>query len=154
MFAIAFPAEVAIGSFYWPLRFKDSVSYDDLVLHGVGAVLIFFDAIVIIRIPLRMKQFVFYETFSLVYVSWTLVFTYSDLTNPFHDAGEIDDDAIYTTLRWKRNTTQVIVFVTLFLLVVNPTVFLLCRWVSRIMPKRLVVIEENEGDVELGKAST
>lgn len=152
LYAIAFPIEVAIIPFYWALVFTGGITYDEIMLHGVGALLIFFDAIVINRIPLRMKQFVFYEAFSLLYTLWTLVFTHSDLTNPYQEAGEMDDDAIYTSMRWKTNTTQVIVFVVILLLVVNPVVFLLCRWVSRIMPKRLIVVEENVDDAEHEKA--
>ena len=101
---MAFPAEVVISLLYWILVFSGGASYVDIMLHGVGALLIFFDAIVINRIPLRMKQFLFYEAFSLLYTLWTLVFTYSDLANPYQEAGYKDDDAIYPHLRLKTNT--------------------------------------------------
>jgi hypothetical protein len=75
------------------------------------------------------------------------------LTNPYQEAGYQDDDAIYPTLRWKTNTGEVAVLVAILLLVVDPVVFLLCRWVSRLFPKRLVDVEmkSNSGDIELGE---
>ena len=153
LFAIVFPAEVVITLLYWILVFSGGASYIDIMLHGVGAILIFIDAILINRIPLRMKQFLFYEMFSILYTLWTLIFTYSDLTNPYQEAGYMDDDAIYPHLRWKTNTSQVIILAVILLLVVNPIVFLLCRWISRVLPRRLVVEQENDGEVELGEAS-
>jgi hypothetical protein len=149
MFAIVLPAEIVIAGLYWSLLFSGYSSYQNIMLHGVGVVLILIDGFIINRTPLRMKQFVLYEAFSLAYTLWSIIFTFSDLTNPWQDAGYQDDDAIYPPLRWKTNTTSVIVLCVILLLIVNPAVFLICRWISRVLPKRLTETEPKSADVEL-----
>jgi hypothetical protein len=122
------------------------------MLHGVGVILILIDGFIINRAPLRMKQFVLYETFAVAYTLWSIIFSYSDLTNPWQEAGYQDDDAIYPPLRWKTNTISVIVLCAILFLVVNPAVFLVCRWISRMLPMRLGETESKNDEVELADA--
>lgn len=147
------PTEVIICGLYWFLLNSGDTSYLNTMLHGAGIVLLIIDGFILNRIPIRMKQFLLFEALALGYVFWSLIFTYSDLTNPYQEAGYQDDDAIYPTLRWKTNTGEVAVLVAILLFVVDPVVFLLCRWVSRLLPKRLVNVEmkSNSGDIELGE---
>ena len=151
IFAISLPAEVVITCLYWSLIFSGNVQYLNVMFHGIGALLLIVDGFVMNRIPLRMKHFILFEVFSLTYLLWTLIFAYSELTNPYQEDGYQDDDAIYATLRWKTSTPECVALSAIILLVVNPTVFMLCRWVSRILPKRLVDIKSDDKheDVEL-----
>lgn len=124
------------------------------MLHGVGSLLLIADGNIINRIPLRMKQIILFEALAFAYVVWSLIFSYSDLTNPWQEAGYQDDDAIYPPLRWKTNTGMVIVLCVILMCVVNPIVFLICRWISRLLPKRLAEVEEKTGDVELAETGS
>ena len=135
---------------YW-IFIGGGTSYIDIMVHGGGILLILIDGFVINRTPLRIKQFALYEAFSIAYIGWSLVFSYSDLTNPYQETGYQDDDALYPTLRWKTNTASTIILCVILLVVVNPVVFLMCRWISRMMPMRLVTVEEKSGDVELAE---
>ena len=149
LFAVAFPAEIMVSLLYWILL-DGGNDYLNVMMHGIGAILIFIDGILWNRIPLRMKQFILYESFSFAYLIWSLIFSYSDLTNPWQRAGYKDDDAIYPPLRWKTETTQAAILCVIIMLVSNPIVFVFCRWLSRILPLRLIDEEEKGGEVEIG----
>jgi len=150
LFAIALPSEVIICLLFWFLEFDGSVQYVSLMLHGIGILLIAIDGFLINRIPLRMKQFFLFEAFAAIYLIWNIVFSFSGLGNPYRESGAQDDDAIYSSLRWKTNTASAVTTAVLVLVVANPILFLLCRAVSRLPPRRLVTTETKSGEIELG----
>ncbi|KAL7505363.1 hypothetical protein ACHAWX_000605 [Stephanocyclus meneghinianus] len=150
LFAIALPGEVIICLLFWFLEFDGTVQYVSLMLHGIGILLLAIDGFLINRIPLRIKQFFLFEAFAASYLIWNIIFSFSGLGNPYRESGAQDDDAIYSSLRWKTNTASAVTTAVLVLLVANPILFLLCRSVSRLPPRRLVTIETKSGEIELG----
>ncbi|KAL7518710.1 hypothetical protein ACHAWX_003520 [Stephanocyclus meneghinianus] len=147
LFAIALPAEVVICLLFWVLEFDGTVRYVSMMVHGVGIILIVIDGLIVNRIPLRMKQFFLFEGFSALYLLWSIAFSFSGLGNPYKESGAQDDDAIYSSMRWKTDTASAVTVAALALLVANPIVFLLCRAVSRLPPRRLV---DKSSDIEFG----
>ncbi|KAL3775079.1 hypothetical protein HJC23_013999 [Cyclotella cryptica] len=150
LLAIALPGEVVICLLFWFLEFDGTVRYVSLMLHGIGIVLIVIDGILINRIPLRIKQFFLFEAFSALYLVWNVAFSFSGLGNPYKESGAQDDDAIYSSMRWKTNTSSAVTVAVLVLLVANPILFLLCRAMSRLLPMRLIATETKSGEIELG----
>eukprot|EP00956_Cyclotella_meneghiniana_P009288 scaffold12757_cov67-Cyclotella_meneghiniana.AAC.12 len=57
-----------VSLLYWILL-DGGNDYLNVMMHGIGAILIFIDGILWNRIPLRMKQFILYESFSFAWLS-------------------------------------------------------------------------------------
>jgi hypothetical protein len=139
LFAIAAPAEVMIAILYWILEFEGTVGYVGLMVHGIAMVLIMIDGFILSRIPLRMKQFILFESFASIYILWTAIHAYSGIGNPYAN-GETptqDDDAIYGSIAWKNDNTGTVMLVVVVLIVANPVVFMVCRTLSWLLPRRL-----------------
>ena len=112
LFAIAAPAELVITILYYVLKFPGTFNYSDQMLHGIVMILIIVDGFILIRIPLHMKQFVLFESFMTIYFLWTIAHAYSNIGNPFANGKTPtkDDDAIFSSLNWKKRTTQASIF--------------------------------------------
>ena len=153
LFAISLPGEIIICILFWALEFDGTVRYVSMMLHGVGVLLLAIDGFVLNRIPLRMKQFLLYELFATLYLTWNIIHAFSGIGNPYKDNGEQDDDAIYASMKWKENTASAVILGVLVLFVANPIIFWFCRGVSRLFSMRLKedgpMVVESGGDVEM-----
>ena len=138
LLAAAAPMEVTVTILYWVLEFEGTFSYVSIMTHGGVMILVMIDGFVLSRVPLRMKQFVFFESFALVYCVWTLIHAYSGMGNPYAEGDEPteSDDAIYDSIAWKNNMKPTVILIVVLLLVANPIIFLFCRLLSRILPQR------------------
>ena len=138
LFAIAFPGELIITILYWTLEFDGDVGYVSIMVHAGLFILLFIDGTLLSRIPLRMKQFVFFEIFSLSWVIWSIIHALASVGNPYKDDGTQDDDAIYASVRWRENTQGSVILVLLVLFVANPIAWVVCWALSRLPKMRLV----------------
>ena len=140
MFAVAFPAQVVVTILYWTLVYDadDEIAYLNLMTHGIVMVLVAIDGLILSRIPLRMRQIVFSETFAFLFVLWTIVHAYSGMGNPYANGEDAarDDDAIYDSVAWQNNPDGAAIVSVVVLFVVNPVIFLACRALSRLLPGR------------------
>ena len=154
LFAIALPAEIVITILFWTLEFDadDGVAYLSLMVHGIAMILIMIDGFVLSRIPLRMKQFILFELFTALYFLWNVIHAYSGIGNPYADGDTPteDDDAIYGSIAWKNNTTAAVILVLGVLFAANPIIFMVCRTLSRLLPRRLC--EEESGGALIANA--
>ena len=154
LFAIALPAEITITILFWTLEYGtyDGDVYVIVMEHGIAMVLIMIDGFVLSRIPLRMWQFILFETFVALYLLWNVIHAYSGIGNPYADGDTPteDDDAIYGSIAWKNNTTAAVVLVLGVLFAANPIIFMVCRTLSRLLPRRLC--EEDSGGALIANA--
>lgn len=154
LFAIALPAEIVITILFWTLEYDadDGVAYVSVMVHGIAMVLIMIDGFVLSRIPLRMWQFILFETFAALYFLWNVIHAYSGIGNPYADGDTPteDDDAIYGSIAWKNNTTAAVILVLGVLFAANPIIFMVCRTLSRLLPRRLC--EEESGGALIANA--
>lgn len=144
LFALCFPGEMAVTVLYWTLDYDGSaVSYTSAMLHGGGILLLLVDGCLIGRIPLRMKQMFILVTFAALYVVWTASFSFSGLTNPDTQSEDYanDDDAIYPALAWRKDPAKSAILSALITFVLNPLLFLLARFLSRLLPRRLLYLD-------------
>lgn len=137
LFATAAPAEVIIAILFWVLEFDGTLTYKTFMTHGGLMILVLIDGFVLSRIPIRMKQLIFIEVLAILFILWTVIHAYSGIGNPYKDDGSRDDDALYESLRWKTNTSGTAILSVLVVFVLSPLVFLLCRALSRLLPRRL-----------------
>lgn len=137
LFAIAVPAEVVITILFWVLEFDGTYDYISVMVHGVGTALLAIDGFLLGRIPLRMKQFLLFEAFCASYLLWNVIHAYSGIGNPYEEDGTQSDDAIYASLAWRDDSRGAAILTVGVLAVGNPVVFLVCRGVSRLFPRRL-----------------
>lgn len=137
LLAIVIPGEVVITILFWALVYDGKpVTYVTAMVHGGTMILLLIDGFVLSRIPLRLKQFVFFESFSLLYFLWNIVHAYSGIGNPYNGVSQ-DDDAIYESLDWNTDPTMAIAVSVMALFVANPIIFGICWWLSRLLPMRL-----------------
>lgn len=101
-------------------------------MNGTGIVILLIDGILVNRMPLRMKQFYLYQAFVALYFVWSVAFAFSGLANPYNE-----DKTIYSWLDWKTDTASAIMLALFVLIIVNPAVFVFCRSLSRLLPRRL-----------------
>lgn len=154
LFAIALPAEIVITILFWTLEYDadDGVAYVSVMVHGIAMVLVMIDGFVLSRIPLRMWQFTLFESFAALYFLWNVIHAYSGIGNPYAegDTPTQDDDAIYGSIAWKNNTTAAVILVLGVLFAANPIIFMVCRTLSRLLPRRLC--EEESGGALIANA--
>mmetsp|Transcript_17171 Transcript_17171/g.35844 ORF Transcript_17171/g.35844 Transcript_17171/m.35844 type:complete len:327 (-) Transcript_17171:223-1203(-) len=148
LFSIALPTEIVIFLLYWTLIYEGVTTYRGVMFHGGGIILLLIDGFLISRIPLRIKQFILFECYALFYFAWSSIQAFSGMGNPDRNEGVDDDDAIYSSIKWKNDTESVLILSAVALLVINPLVFFICWCVSWITPKRLVVGGIDVGDVD------
>jgi len=140
LFSVTLPTEILITILYWALVFdysEDEVVYHSVMAHGGMVPAIMIDGFLLSCLPLRMKQFILLETGAFLFVLWSIIHAFSGIGNPYVDSGEKSDDAIYTSLAWKNNTVGAVIVALIVLFVVSPIIFLFCRALSRIRPRRM-----------------
>jgi len=136
-FALAFPAELVITLLFWVLIFDGNMDldYTMFIIHGVAWIVIGIDGCCFSRIPLRMKQLIFVESFSVCYLVWSVLHSVLNVGNPWY-TNKGENDPIYSTVDWKDKTGFTIALSVGLLFVGLPIVFLLCRALSRSLPMR------------------
>lgn len=147
LFAMALPAEILICILYWVLDYDGNLDYVRVMVHGGGILLIIVDGVVVNRIPIRAKQLIFSELLSVTWIIWSIIHDLAGIGNPNRNDGDpdTDDDSIYGAISWKNSTTSAVVLSVAVVLVVNPLLFLLCRFITRLPPRRLLLeVSANE----------
>jgi len=135
LFAVAFPAELCITLLFWVLIFDGSFNYSTFMLHGISWVIIGIEGILISRVSLRMKQFVFIEFFSVCYLVWSVLHSVLNVGNPWY-TNKGENDPIYGFVDWTNDTGSAVGLAVGLLFVGVPIAFLLCRAISRALPLR------------------
>ena len=117
-----------------------------LILHGIAWIVIGIDGILINRIPMKMKQFIFCETIAICYTVWSVLHSVLNVGTPYDEEGE--DGPIYDSVDWKNDTGFAVGLVLALLFIGNPIVYLFCRALSRALPMRYMC---NDDSVETHK---
>lgn len=159
LYATALTGEIIIAILFWSLEFEpEDLSYISLMVHGGGIPLILFDGMILNRVPLRAKQLLFPELMCFGYLIWSVTHSILGIGNPNKndgsDDGDLesnDDDAIYTVMSWKNNTTFAVILSVALLLVIIPGIFFICRVVTRLLPRRVRTGSTNGSYQEMGK---
>ena len=129
--ALSLPTQVLQSLMYYTYEFDGTYNIFAILKHGPFIPLLLLDGCVINRIPLRMKQFWLFQFVVVAYLAWSVTYTYTGLNLP-------DDlPSIYVWLDWKNSMHSAILLALFVLILLDPAIFLMCRSVSRMLPRRL-----------------
>jgi hypothetical protein len=145
MYSVASVHQVAVTLLFWLVEYdpdKNVIDYYTVMAHGGVAVLVLFEGILVNRVPVRLKHYLFNFVLASLYLGWTIIQTLVLRYNP--NAGDDDDDvAIYDVIRWKNNPTQAGIVAALVLFVFLPIDQLLIWGIS--LCCRRYKPEDNDG---------
>jgi hypothetical protein len=126
---------------YWTLEYDGrTITYLNVMVHGVIALLTTIDVVVINRLPIRFKQIIFVLIFELLYLTWTIIHSQTDIGNPNStDADpDTDDDSIYDVLNWTKRPIIAIIVSVIVLVVATPILFFSLWFLSTLFKPRYV----------------
>lgn len=123
LYSLSAPNEILITILYWALDYptKGGVpKYSSVYVHGILAVLLLIDGNLIARIPIRIKHFITFEIYCVLYLTWSLIHALSGVGN-----GDKDGDLLYNVIDWKDKPISTLITVVLLLLIATPMIFML-----------------------------
>lgn len=123
VYSIAAPLEICICILYWTaISNGGPVTYVSVMEHGVFALIVLLDGLVIGRIPIRVPHVIYFWIVCQLYLVWTLIDAYFDIGN-----GEwgpaYSDDALYPVVNWKEQAQLASRVSTFCLGVLAPLIF-------------------------------
>lgn len=146
---VALHSQFMVTVMYWTLLYEGGpVEPVTVFTHGLVAVVVWIDGLVVNRLPIRLRHWLEWLTpFYTLYLIWTILQSSVGFAigNPDNTDGdpETNDDAIYSILVWGEDTTGAIVLTAILLLVAAPIVHIIL-WGSSRCGRRLVD-EDNDG---------
>mmetsp|Transcript_20557 Transcript_20557/g.29719 ORF Transcript_20557/g.29719 Transcript_20557/m.29719 type:complete len:282 (+) Transcript_20557:40-885(+) len=126
--SIACPGQLIVTILYWTIDHSlsgNKVTYINSMLHGGVLILVWIDALVINRIPVRFRQVSLIMALALIYLLWTGIHSAFSIGNPNHtDRPDQDDDALYEAINWRERPVWTIIICSVILLMTLPIFFL------------------------------
>jgi len=146
LFSLAAPVELIICILYWGLDYSPGhpVHYYLVMNHGGIALLLMLDGFLLSSIPLQLKQLLFTIGFCIAYLTWTLIFAESNISNPNVSDS---DDYIYDALEWNANAKVAEILATLCAFVLPPIVFAVF-WLMSLSRRHLYDAAEDNDEQE------
>lgn len=142
---------------YWVFEYKEghSITYVNLMVHGLLALLTTIDVLVINRVPIRFRQILFVYFFQISYFAWTLIHAGLGMGVPRSDSDpptddSTDDDALYSVVNWNQRPLGGAIVAIGILLVATPILFFIL-WSSSLLFKKNYCDEDAEGEVMLSE---
>lgn len=129
LYFLSVPNEIIITLLYWTLDYptKDGpVSYTNVFVHGILALLLLIDGNLIARIPLKMKQIVAIEIYATLYLIWTVIHAFSGVGKGDHT----DEYLLYSVIDWKDKPIKTLITSFVILFVACPIVFTFAWFLS------------------------
>lgn len=133
--------EVIITILYWTLEYKGgSVSYLNIMKHGILLLEVWFDGFVLNRIPIRMKQVLWVYLLAVTFLIWTGIHSASGIGNPYNSDNDpaTDDDAIYRSVNWKERPVTGIIMGIAVLFVLIPILIITTYFLSTLLGRRYI----------------
>ncbi|CAJ1941119.1 unnamed protein product [Cylindrotheca closterium] len=146
LFSMSSVLECVITLLYWGFRPSSTgpVRVADVTTHGCIGVVVLMQGLLVDHIPLRLKHSSATALFAFIYIVWTVLQNVVIQYSPFDD-DESDDDAIYGSFRWRRDTTTSLMLSLFAVFVVIPF-FTILVWALS-LPGRRYLDKPDEGSV-------
>jgi hypothetical protein len=137
LFTVTVHAEILVTLLFWLLVYDKNyeTSYPTIMSHGVVFVFLVIDGLVINRIPVRIKHFLFCSLYYLLYTLWSYIHSLTGIENPDKDSGDADTTSIYASLDWDGNPTGTLVTVVMAFVVASPILFMLLWFLALYNPR-------------------
>jgi len=120
-YSVAISAEFFVTLLYWTLihDWSESPTFLNIALHGIFAVLLVLDGVLIGKIPMRLKHLLFVEVYGICYIIWSFIHCL-----------ETVDDPIYNVLDWTQNPVFAGVLSIISAVFLLPIIFLTLWFLS------------------------
>ena len=125
MFALAAHAEALLSVLWWACKsgfasFTRTLTFLDVTPHLIIALVVWFDGLVVNRIPVRWKHwFGFVLPLETLYAFWTLVHYLTNIGNPDTD----QYDAIYKSISWEHDWVECLATLVINVFVFGPFIY-------------------------------
>jgi hypothetical protein len=123
LFTVTIHSEPIIVILYWSTLAH--VTYYDVIAHMLAFALVVVDGMMITRIPLRAKHFVFCLIYTSLYMIWMIIHSQTNIETP-----QTDDDAIYPGFNLNNDTAQASLKALGLLFFVSPAMYVILWVVS------------------------
>ena len=126
LFTIACNLQIVVTVAYWFVIYDgSSMSSYSVLSHGVVAVMVLIDGLIINTIPVRLRHWIeFVFPIGLLYLIWSFVHYKLSIGNPDYqdEDPETNDDLIYGVLDWgeEPQPTQALIVSAMILFVLSP----------------------------------
>lgn len=122
-FSCVATVEAVVVLLFWVFNYDDydgiKFEYFDLMEHGVVAILVIVDGLILGKVPIRAKHVCIPITFAFLFSSWLALDYYSGWRKNSYTP-------LYSAIDWQKEPIQAGARSFLFVFFVNPLLFLLC----------------------------
>ena len=124
LYTIVLPGQFLVAFGYWSFDYTpdELMTFINLYKHAYIGVLLLLDGLIIARIPLRVKQWKGVFIYGIVYLLWSIVFSYYKMGK--------NNGIIYEFIDWRGNPHLAAAIFFLLVFVMAPFVFYMCWLVS------------------------
>jgi hypothetical protein len=135
LYSLSLNLSLVVTILFWSLV-GGEIEYTTVMQHGGFLLFVLVDGMLINRIPIRFKQIIWVEVIGISYFLWTIIHASTSIGNPFNNSGnpDIDDDALYGVINWKKNA-EIAGIVFVGMIVVGVPVLYLLLWLLSLLFK-------------------
>lgn len=133
MFSVATTLQLGIVPLFWGLVYEGGpVFYQNYSMHGIMAVLLVIDGVLVSKIPVRLRHLLFAMLTASIYSIWAMIHSLTDMGKR---SGENNvGDPLYDALNWQDSPVAALIINCLTVLVLVPLAFLLLWLMSVYSP--------------------
>jgi len=152
LFSVAAVLECVVVAMYWIFVYEPEHDLDlsNFLMHGGVALIVWFQGLLVDRVPVRIKHMSATFLISCLYTAWLAI---QNLVTKYNPSQDDDDDALYDVVKWRENTTGAIIMVTIVLFGAVPLFTILLWAISLPGRKYLEILGGNADDGVITKSS-
>lgn len=126
LYSISLPCEFVVAIGYWSLDYNPDIpmTFVNFYKHAMIGFFILIDGLILGRIPLRAKHWKGVFIYGILYLLWSLVYSYYKMGK--------HHGVIYAFIDWRGNPHQAAAVFFLLLFVMAPIVFYICWLISAV----------------------
>jgi len=144
LFSVAAVLECVIVVVYWVFVYgpEHDLNLVNFLMHGGVALLVWFQGLLVDRVPVRIKHMSAAFLIGCVYSAWLAIQNLVTKYNPMQDD---DDDALYDVIKWRENTTGAIIMIAIVLFGAIPF-FTILLWAISLPGRKYLEIMDGDTD--------
>jgi len=133
MFSVATVFSLCVTFLYWGLlhRAGNAVRFDIVSMHGILAIVLLIDGLVLATIPVKLRQMLYAMLTAAIYLVWQVIHTFTGIgVRKENNVG----GPLYDQLDWKNNPMFAAILSVVTIFVMMPVTFLLVWILSMYSP--------------------
>ena len=123
LFTIGCNLQVVVTVAFWTMIYDGNMSLYSILSHGVVALMVIIDGLVLNAIPVRLRHWIeFVFPIGFLYLVWTYIHSELGIGNPdYEDEDPVtNDDLIYSVIDWQNDLEQSLIISALIIGVLSP----------------------------------